>query len=172
VRCEADITEFEILNVLLRYIFNVPEAHNIHLTVSSLFLIGFVMGGGGGAARAGRLSSFMHLSSPNRAIKVLYAPAPPPPTIWALKSLSWSLVHKTTYAPMIYTALCITWASGRALGPGNLEFLGPQMALAYRLNVILQGPKNYRYPGPNPGPLALVMDMHYAHIQNIMQGAV
>ncbi len=38
------------------------------------------------------------------------------------------LVHKTNYAPMIYTALCvmflmqaasITWASGRGLGPGN-----------------------------------------------------
>ena len=38
-------------------------------------------------------------------------------------------IHKTTYAPMIYTALCImllmraasiTWASGKGLGPGNL----------------------------------------------------
>jgi hypothetical protein len=51
VRCEADITEFEILNV----------AHNMHLTVSSWFLIGFVMGG----------------SSPSRCIKILYAPERP-----------------------------------------------------------------------------------------------
>ncbi len=41
------------------------------------------MGGGEGAARAGRLSSFMHLSGPSRVI---------------------TLVHKP---PMIYTALCI-----------------------------------------------------------------
>jgi hypothetical protein len=48
---------------------------------------------------------------------------------------SWALVHKTTYAPMIYTALCImfwmrayplsTWASRRGLGPGIREFFGP-----------------------------------------------
>jgi hypothetical protein len=49
----------------------------------------------------------MHLSSPSRAIKFLYAPAPPHPTVWALKPPSWALVHKTTYAPMNYTALCI-----------------------------------------------------------------
>jgi hypothetical protein len=58
---------------------------------------------------------------------------------------------------MIYTSLClmllmraasITWASGRGLGPGNLEFFGSQMALAYRLDVISQGPKNSQFPGP------------------------
>ncbi len=37
---------------------------------------------------------------------------------------------------------------------------GPQMALAYRLDAISVGPKNSRIPGPNPIPLALVMDMH------------
>jgi hypothetical protein len=68
---------------------------------------------------------------------------------------------------MIYTFLyvmvfdvCITLASGRGLGPGNLEFFGPQMALAYQLNAISQGPKNSRFPRPNPLPLALVMDLH------------
>ncbi len=110
-----------------------------------LFLISFVIWGG--AARAVRLSSFMHLSGPSRA------------PVWALKPPSWALVHKTTYAPKIYTSLCvmllmqaasITWASGRGLGPGNLEFFGPQMALAYRLNAISQRPKNSRFPGPNP----------------------
>ncbi len=39
--------------------------------------------------------------------KFLYAPAPPPPSVWALKPPSWALVHKTTYAPMTYTVLCI-----------------------------------------------------------------
>jgi hypothetical protein len=79
----------------------------------------------------------------------------------------WALVHKTTYAPMIYTSpylmifdagRSITWASGRGLGPGSFEFFGPQMALAYRLEAISQGPKNSRFSGPNPLLLALVMD--------------
>jgi hypothetical protein len=63
----------------------------MYLTVSSSFLISFVRGGSG----------------PSRAIKFLYAPAPPPPTVWALKPPLWALLHKTTYAPMINTALCI-----------------------------------------------------------------
>ncbi len=46
-------------------------------------------------------------SDPSRAIKFLYAPAPPPPTLWALKPTLWAFVNNTTYAPMIYTALCI-----------------------------------------------------------------
>ncbi len=40
----------------------------MHLTVSSWFLISFVMGG---AAQAGRLSSFMHLIGPSRVISEL-----------------------------------------------------------------------------------------------------
>jgi hypothetical protein len=46
-------------------------------------------------------------SGPSRANKFLYAPAPPPPSVWALKPPLWALVHKTAYAPMIYTAPCI-----------------------------------------------------------------
>jgi hypothetical protein len=46
-------------------------------------------------------------SSPSRANKFLYEPAPPPPLVWALKPPSWAFVHKTTCAPMIYTALFI-----------------------------------------------------------------
>ncbi len=49
---------------------------------------------------------------------------------------------------------------GGGLGPGNLYFFGPQMALAYQLDAISQGSKNSRFPGPNPLPLTLVMDMH------------
>ncbi len=62
---------------------------------------------------------------------------------------------------MIFDAgTSITWASGRGLDPGNLEFSGPQMALAYGLDAISQGPKNSRFPGPNPLPLAsFVMEL-------------
>ncbi len=42
----------------VRNIFYALEAHSMYLTVSSWFLVSFVMGG---AARAGRLSSFTHL---------------------------------------------------------------------------------------------------------------
>ncbi len=37
-------------------------------------------------------------------------------------------------------------------------FFGSQMALAYRLDAIPQGPKKSRFPGPSPLPLAQVMD--------------
>ncbi len=49
---------------------------------------------------------------------------------------------------------------GRGLGSEILEFIRPQMALAYRLEAISQGPKNSHIPGQKPLPLALVMDMH------------
>jgi hypothetical protein len=83
---------------------------------------------GGGAARAGWLSSFIHL--------LLHPPQYGP---WNLPC--GLLVHKITYAPVIF---------------------GPQMALAYRLNAISQGRKNSQFSGPNPNPfpLAHVMDMH------------
>ncbi len=67
-------------------VFYASEAHIIYLTVSSSFLISFVMGGGG-------------------------------------------------------------------VGPGILKFFGPQMALAYLLNAISQGPKSSRIPGPTPSHL-------------------
>jgi hypothetical protein len=60
----------------------------------------------------------------------------------------WVLVQKTTY----------------------LDFFGPQMSLAYRLNAISQGPKKSRFPGPNPLPLALVMDA--ARIKSITHRTV
>ncbi len=131
----------------------VPEANIVYLTVSSWFLISFVMGGGG-AAWAGRLSSFMHLSGPSRAVKFFYTPAPTHPLVWALKPPSQALVNKTTYAPMIYTALCIMfWGSVHIHYLGNWEGVGPWksqvfLALAYRLNAISQGPKTLDFQGP------------------------
>jgi hypothetical protein len=67
-------------------------------------------------------------------------------------------------------AASITWVSGRGLGPGNLNFFGPHMALAYRLNAISQGPKESQFPGPDPLPLALVMDA--ARIKSNTHGAI
>jgi hypothetical protein len=66
---------------------------------------------------------------------------------------------------ILMQAASITWAGGRGLGPGN-----PQMAFAYRLDAISQGPKNSRFPGPNPIPLAQVMDA--ARIKSITHGDV
>jgi hypothetical protein len=71
---------------------------------------------------------------------------------------------------LLMRAASITWASGRGLGPENLEFFGPQMALTYRLDDISQGPKKSQFPRPNPLQLALVMDA--ARIKSIMHWAV
>jgi hypothetical protein len=90
----------------------------MYLAVSSRFLISFVVG----------------KEQPEQGDKFLYAPAPPPPTVWALKPPSQALVHKT-----------------------------------YRLDAISQGPKNSRFPGPTPSTCPCY---GYAHIQNIMHGAV
>ncbi len=59
---------------------------------------------------------------------------------------------------LLMWAASIIWASGRGLGPGNLQFFGPQIELTYLLDAFSQDPKNSRFPGPNPLPLALVMD--------------
>ncbi len=71
---------------------------------------------------------------------------------------------------LLTRAASITWASGRGLGPGNIEFFGPQMALAFRFNAISQDQKKSRFSEPNTLPLALVMDA--ARIKIIMHGAV
>jgi len=47
----------------------------------------------------------------------------------------------------------------RLASAGTLEFFGPQMALAYLLDAISQGPKNSPFPGPIPLPLAHVMHL-------------
>ncbi len=97
--------------------FYVPEVHIMYLTVTSWFLISFVVGGSG----------------PRRAIKFLYAPASPPHTVWALKPPSRALVHKTTYAPLIYTVL--------------FKFFVPKWH-SHRLDANSQGPKTLYFQGP------------------------
>jgi hypothetical protein len=128
----------------------------------------------------------MHLSGPSRVVKFLYSPAPPPPTVWALdlpmntplKSPGGSCALNNLCTYDLYSSVhnvldvCIpiTWGGGRGVGPGILEFFGPQMALAYPLDAISQGPKNSQIPGPNPLPLPLVMDMHAS--KTLCTGAV
>ncbi len=56
-----------------------------------------------------------------------------------------------------------TWASGRGLGPGSLYFFGPQMALAWRIDAISQGPKKSR---------THCLHNRFARIKSIMYGAV
>jgi hypothetical protein len=134
-------------------------------------LISFLLGGGG---RAGRLSSFMHLSGPSRAIKFLYAPAcSPPPTVWALKPPSWALVQKTTYAPVIYTSLFWVRAYpllGQVGGGWALEilsFLGPKGHLPISsMSFRLENSQSRAQPSPT------CLRNGYARIQNIMHGAV
>ncbi len=118
---KAKVESSWLYNMLLsstQYTILCTGADIMYLTVSSWFLICFVMGGSG-------------LS---RAIKFLNAPALPPPHSMGPEPPSWALVHKTSYAPMIYTSLwvmifdarrSITWARGRGLSPLNLEFFGP-----------------------------------------------
>jgi hypothetical protein len=49
--------------------------------------------------------------------------------------------------------------SGRGLGLEISKFFGPQMALAYQLDAISHDPKKtLDFPGPDPLPLAQVMD--------------
>ncbi len=62
---------------------------------------------------------------------------------------------------LLMRAASITWASGKGLDPGNLDIFRPQMALAYQLDAISQGPKKSRFPGLKPLPLALLMDVLY-----------
>ncbi len=66
---------------------------------------------------------------------------------------------------LLMQAASIIWASERGLGPGNFDWWAPN-----RLNAILQGPKKSQFPGPNPLPLALVMDV--TRIKIIMHGAI
>jgi hypothetical protein len=65
------------------------------------------------------------------------------------------------YSPVhngLDACLSITRASGRGLGRGNQEFIGPcEMALSRYRRVPFGVQKNLRFPGPNPLPLAQVL---------------
>jgi hypothetical protein len=107
-------------------------------------------------------------SGPSSAIKFLYAPAPPPPSVWALKPPSWALVHETSYD--LYSPCIMFWMHIHYLG--KWEGVGPWKSRVFwapngtRLSARCHftRPKNSRIPGLNPLPLALVMDMHSSKI--------
>ncbi len=61
---------------------------------------------------------------------------------------------------------------GGGWAPGILEFFGPQMALAYRLDAVSQGLKNSRIPGPNALPLALTMFTLCTHPKHYARGCI
>ncbi len=107
------------------------------------------MGGGGG-------------NGPGRANNFLYAPVQPPPAVWALKPPSWALVHKTTYAPMIYTALCIMFwmraypLRGQVGGGWALEFsnfFGPKWHSPIVSMPFHRAQKTLEFQGPTPSHL-------------------
>jgi hypothetical protein len=91
-----------------------------------------------------------------------------PPSVWALKPPSWALVHKTNYAPMIYTALCIMfWRRGYTVlgqveGGWALEFSGFWAPNGTRLSAQCHftEPKKLSNSRAQPLPLAFVRDMH------------
>ncbi len=149
---ERGLSNWRRMNVLYEcnYEIYAPEAHIMYLTVSTWFLISFVKGG----------------SCPSRVIKFLYAPAPP-------------LVYKTTYTPMIYTALCIRFLMhaypllGQVGGGGDpwksQVFWAPN---GNRLSALCHftGPKKLSISRAHPPPTC--PHNGYARIQNIMHVAV
>ncbi len=111
----------------------------------------------------------MRGSGPGRANKFLFAPAPPPLSVWALKPPSWALVHKTTHVPMIYIALCIMFWMGAypllgQVGGGwaleILSLLGPKWYSPIGLMPFQRVQKTLEFQGPTPFPLVLVMGMY------------
>ncbi len=67
----------------------------------------------------------------------------------------------------LYSPICntfdagksITRASGRGLSPGNRDFFGPCEMASSRYAHAVWGSKKSRFPGPNPLPLAQVVDL-------------
>jgi hypothetical protein len=51
-------------------------------------------------------------------------------------------------------------------------FLGPKMALAYRLDAISQGPKSVDFQGPTPPLLVLIMDAACLHQKHYAQARI
>ncbi len=107
---------------------------------------------------------------PSRANKFLYAPAPPTSSIWALKPPSRTLVHKTTYAPMIYTALSIMfWMRANPLLTLNSQVFWAPNGTCLSARCHFTGPKKLSNSRAQPPPTCPCNG--YARIQNIMHGA-
>ncbi len=74
---------------------------------------------------------------------------------WATPHHDWATPHHTE--PRRTSSFIHLLLQPPQYGPWNLP---PQMALAYQLDAISQGPKTSQFPGPSTLPLALIMDMH------------
>jgi hypothetical protein len=88
--------------------------------------------------------------------------SPSTPSVWDLKPSSWALVHKTTFAPMIYTDLCIMfWMCaypllGQVGGDWALEFssfLGPKWHSPIGFMPFHRAQKTLKFQGPTPSHL-------------------
>ncbi len=135
-----------------QYFIDVLERSFMNVTVSRWFLISFVIsvyctghcsgryrdvGGGQGAWKLAAIPLSNSLKSPEGC------------TCNYIWTFDW-------YGPVrnaFDAGKSITWASGRGLGRGNLDFFGPQMAFA----ITVWSPKKSWLPGPNPLSLALLM---------------
>jgi hypothetical protein len=71
------------------------------------------------------------------------------------------MIYTSLYVRIFDACRSITWASERGLGPGNLEFFGHQMALAYLLDAISRAQPPPTFPRNGS-----------ALIKNITHGAV
>jgi hypothetical protein len=98
----------------------------------------FCNGGGGG-------------SGPSRAIKLLYAPAPPPPTVKALKPPSRALVHETCFVtnktyreayPLYHSRADLIWLDGLAWlfknKIGIINYLENEQIFQIKKNVLVR----------------------------------
>ncbi len=114
----------------------------------------------------------MRLNSTDRIDRELpsvsWQSTPPLPHLWELWALEAPVgaLHKTTYALVIYTALCVMFLM--CADP----LLGPQAALTHRFDAISPSPKKFRFPGPNPLPLVLVTDWICTHPKRYARGCV
>ncbi len=107
--------------------------------------------GGNKRGGAGWLSSLMHLSGPSRVIKFLYSPAPPPPTVWALKPPLWAscaenhLCTSDLYSPVhnvLEHAYPLLGEFSRFLGP---KWHSPICSMPFR-----RAQKTLEFRGPTP----------------------
>jgi hypothetical protein len=131
-----------------------PNSHQKVLDLDLWQTTYFMHGGGGlhimyGTVPYSCLMISNRGSGPSRANKFLYASAPPPPSVWALKPPTWAFVHKTIYAPMIYAA----WGIMFWLGLEFPSFLGPKWHLSIGLMPFHRAQKTLEFQGPTSSKL-------------------
>jgi hypothetical protein len=81
------------------------------------------------------------------------------------------MIDSSLYVMIFDACRSITWASGRGLGPRNLELFGPQMALAlaHRLDAISRRAQKLNFEAQRP---LTFPSKGSARIKTIAHGAV